>query len=240
MRQYYFNEKLFRQLTEVLDTSVKNLSKSAGVAQQCWRRWRTNGDIPIRSLIRVCDEYQMPISHFVCIDEDPSLMMGRRHYSLTEGGYEHPQFKHLEWGDEVTTVCSRPVITLCSLCHFSANTFYENFRRKDGYSDYLMMGQWIEYCNKTQVYPLDFFTGKHRDVPVLEGYSRISDSDEQKELLYFKRNKEIAAKNMRLQNLLNKQNERLKEMERELLELRAQVAQLRSSMINPGEGEGMA
>ena len=236
MRQYYFNEKLFRQLTEALDTSVKNLSKSADVSQQCWRRWRTNGDIPIRALIRVCDEYQMPISHFVCIEEDPTLMMGRRHYSLTEGGYEPPQFKHLEWGDEVTTMCSRPVITLCSLCHCSATTFYDNFRRENGYSDYLMMGQWIEYCNKTQVYPLDFFTGKHRDVPVLEGYSRISDTSEQKDRLYSKRNKEIAAKNMRLQNLLYKQNERIQEMEREILELRAQLAKLRSSMTNSGEG----
>jgi hypothetical protein len=243
MDKYYFNADLFRNLKTVLDTTILRLAKSAGVPAQSWYRWRAQGDIPINALISMCDEYQIPISYFICTEANPSVAVGRRHYSRTEGGYESPVFYNKVWGDEVTVSCGRSVLELCKLCCFSTTTFYCNFRQKDGVSDSIFMGQWIDFCNACKVYPLDFFSGKHLDVPVLPGYARVSVSREDREAATFKRNKEIAAQNMRLQNQLNKKNRALSEKEELIARLTEKVEEQRRMIdllhrLVPDEGVG--
>ena len=173
-KKYAFNTLLLKNLTEVLGTTSNELSKAAGIPSSTFRYWRRTGNIPIKSLINICNEFQIPIGHFIIVDGSPVVLMGRKEYMQTNGRYQMVTFLAKEWGDEVTVMMGNTIDYVCDLCGLGLNTFYSYFRNGNEDKSSLTIGNWINYCNAMKVYPMDYFTSSSVKVPLLQSYQRRS------------------------------------------------------------------
>lgn len=197
-------------LNAVLEASVKELAEVAGVPPGTWQNWRRNSDVPVCSLVRVCNRWRIPVGHFVgWSNQRQSLMLGRRHYQVDERLFAEVRFLNKAFGDEVTAVQGRKVAEFCDFVGMGRATFYRNFRKEDVPAKNLTMKQWLELCNKCRLYPMDFLTGAGVDVPLLEGYERKC---EDRLGVLEKRCRELEAMNGRLQRQLAEEQAKVKRL----------------------------
>ncbi|MDE5738978.1 MAG: hypothetical protein K2H92_01515 [Bacteroidaceae bacterium] len=121
----------------------------------------------------------------------------------------------------MTAMQERLVWEFCELAGIGSSTFYKNFRNMDTVSKSLGISCWLNMCNKTKTYPMDFLLCDcGPKVPVLNGFSRRSEGTLE---LLTKRNIDILSHNTRLAKELNKKNELIKDLRDELRKLRKEL-----------------
>lgn len=197
-KKYAFNELLLKHLTDVLDTTSQGLAKAAGIPSSTFRYWRRTGNIPIRALINICNEYMIPIGYFIIVDGSPVVLMGRKDYMQTNGRYQMATFLAKEWGDEVTVMMGNTIDYVCGLCGIGPNSFYSYFRNGNEDKSSLTICNWINYCNALKVYPMDYFTASSVKVPLLQSYQRRSCGMNNRIPFLEQKLKELDAQNKRL------------------------------------------
>ena len=221
--QYLFNSELFMGLIKVLGTSVPVMAEAVDVSTDKFFYWRRNKDIPILDLIRLCDEFLIPIGHFISVDGNTEGLKRRKDYVQTDGKYTSAMFLANAFGDEITTMRGNTIRSVCELFGVGSPTFYNNFRAKDAPSKYLTMGEWVEYCNIMKVYPMDFLVGSSVKVPVLPGYSRRMINGNNKVEVLEQRCRELDSQNKKYLSQLRTYKEQVKELEKELDRLKNRI-----------------
>ena len=217
MKGYYFNQELFKRLNVALEMTVKGLSQKVGVPESTWRTWRRGKDVPLATLMKVCNALHIPAGHFICAGDEKDVLVGQRHYVKNDGSFREVVFLNQALGEEVTTVQGRQVMDLCQLVGISAATFYDNFRNRDYVSNSYGTQAILNICNKTKTYPMDFLLSDGVDVPVLEGYQRKAVPDAE---ALAKRNIDILSHNARLSRELDKEKEKVRELKGEVERLK--------------------
>ena len=214
-KKYAFNTLLLKNLTEVLGTTSNELSKAAGIPPSTFRDWRRTGNIPIKSLINICNEFLIPIGHFIIVDGSPVVLMGRKDYMQTNGKYRTNVFLAKEWGDEVTVIMGNTVDYVCGLCEIGPNTFYSYFRNGNEDKSSLTIANWINFCNALKVYPMDYFTSSSVTPPLLQGFQKRSCGTNTRIPFLEQKVKELDTQNKRLLGQVRTLREKLKKLEAE-------------------------
>lgn len=214
--KYSFNSELFMGLIKVLGTSVPVMAEAVDVSTDKFFYWRRNKDIPILDLIRLCDEFLIPIGHFISVDGNTEGLKRRKDYVQTDGKYTSTMFLANAFGDEITTMRGNTIRSVCELFGVGSPTFYNYFRASNAPSKFLTMGEWVEYCNIMKVYPMDFLVGSSVKVPVLPGYSRRLINGNNKMEVLEQRCRELDSQNKKLLSQLRSYRERIKELEKEV------------------------
>lgn len=214
-KHYAFNTLLLKNLAEVLGTTSNELSKAAGIPPSTFRYWRRMGNIPIKSLINICNEFLIPIGHFIIVDGSPVVLMGRKDYMQTNGKYRTNVFLAKEWGDEVTVIMGNTVDYVCDLCDISTNTFYTYFRSDNEINSSLTICNWINYCNALKVYPMDYFVASSVKVPILQGFQKRSCGMNTRMPFLEQKVKELDTQNKRLLGQVRNLREELKRLRAE-------------------------
>lgn len=235
-KRYSFNRELFMGLIKVLGTSVPVMAEAVGVSTDKFFYWRRNKDIPILDLIRLCDEFLVPIGHFISVEGETELKR-RKDYVQTDGKYTSAMFLANAFGDEITTMRGNTIRAVCELFGVGSPTFYNNFRAKNAPSKYLTIGEWVEYCNIMKVYPMDYLVGSSVKVPVLPGYSRRMTNGSNKTEVLEQRCKELDAQNKKYLSQLRAYKERVKELENEVKGLESEVKRLKGMPYLGNEDE---
>ena len=78
MGKYYFNTKLFVSLRSILGVSTEDMALAAENSTHRVRAWTREGDVPLYALIGICNEYHIPIRHFIVTEEDPEVILSRQ------------------------------------------------------------------------------------------------------------------------------------------------------------------
>lgn len=236
MEKYHFHFWLLKSLHHVCEISTKVLAAQTGVPETTWRYWRRSGDLPLLSLVNVCNSMRIPIGHFIYGGEkEPQIMLGAKNYVQKEGDFVAVRFLNREFGDEVTRKMT--VRDVCKLVGMSPATFYRNFRSEKPVTKSLSFGQWLEACNKTKIYPMDFFVSEGVDVPVLKWFERRTEEGDSDMLA--KRNAEMNATNARLLKMLQAEREKVSALKKEVAQLKKEVGLKRHEIVRlEGELDG--
>lgn len=222
MEAYYFNDELFKKLSIAIETTTKTIAAEIGTSDNTIRIWRRSKDVPLDAIISICNSLRIPIGHFICTKkEETNLMLGRRHYVLKEEEFKEIHFLNKEFGEEVTAMQERLVMEFCELAGIGPSTFYKNFRNVDTVSKSLGISCWLNMCNKTKTYPMDFLLCDcGPKVPVLNGFRRRSEGTLE---LLTKRNTDILSHNTRLAREMNLKNNLIKELREEIKRLKKEL-----------------
>jgi len=71
MDKWTFNYELFSRLSDVLDISITEIAKRCGVKQQVLNRYlRNENELPVQTLIKMCNALRMPSYFFVSEDNN--------------------------------------------------------------------------------------------------------------------------------------------------------------------------
>lgn len=219
-KRYAFNAELFMNLPKVLGTSIPAMAEAIGITKSKFNYWRRNKDVPVVWLMKICDEYLIPIGHFISVEGSPAELMRRKDYMQTDGKYIPAGFLANAFGDEVTTMSGNTINYVCEVFGIGQPTFYNNFRKKNAPTEFLTMSEWVMYCNAMKVYPMDYLISTSVKVPLLAGYARRQIDGKSKMQLLEQRCRELSSQNSKVTSQLQNQRERIKELEDEVERLK--------------------
>lgn len=226
MGKYYFNTKLFVSLRSILGVSTEDMALAAENSTHRVRAWTREGDVPLYALIGICNEYHIPIRHFIVTDEDPEVILSRKRYVVGDE-YKETMFLNVEFGNAMTVASGQTVAKACSEVGISLCAFYASFRDNEEVGRTFRIKKWLSMCNIAKLYPGDYFVGD-TGIEVLSGYKRVKSVMEDAEMN--KTMKMLQNSNMRLKR-------QVKELKEKCQRMRGMLEGMGVYMVAEDEGE---
>lgn len=237
MKKYTFNVQLFRNINLSLQRKYKEIAASCGFPETSFKYWRHDGDIRVSKLVTICNTFKIPVSDFVCTEQEQQ----QRTEPLKD-------FTPIEWridnlGDDLVG-CNSINETIDRLDIPLVN-FYRRFRNNG--DSILTIREYLEICNKHNIYPGDYLVDFNKNIIVLQGFSPKHESVSEQIKKLRKRNKELENKNKVLQGRLkNKEaelesvSEQMQKMCKRIKELEINNNKLMERLNNKDAGQSMS
>ena len=90
---YYLNSKLIDKLPELLGIGRTEFARVMGVMHSTYLRW-ADGGISCHDLVRICNEFHISLTHFLTLEETPTVKARREDYVVPEDKWEPVKWNH--------------------------------------------------------------------------------------------------------------------------------------------------
>lgn len=202
MKNYTFNVQLFRNINLSLQRKYKEIAASCGFPETSFKYWRNEGDIRVSKLVTICNAFHIPISDFICATE-------QEQQHKTE---PLKKFTPIEWrvdnlGDDL--VGYNTINETIERLGIPLVNFYRRFRNND--DSILTIREYLEICNKHNIYPGDYLVDYNKNIIVLPGFTPKYESVSEQIKKLRKRIKELENKNKVLTGRIKNLTEQIKD-----------------------------
>ena len=225
---YVYNYALFNNLPTVTGYNLGYLSRLIHVPVSSIFFYRTKRDIPLVTLIKICNEMHISISRFIIPEgkEQEYQTLGepaevqRLRGSAT---FTPIEFRHLDMGAAITTSALRTIDETCTLLNISYNTFVRYFRQPNEPAA-LSVKEYLRICDVTSTYPGDHIVDFNGKIEVEGAKPRELTMQERLDA----KNKmilEMSASNQSLTTIINRLRGQVERLTKQNEQLKEQLAQ---------------
>lgn len=219
---YTFNFELFYSLPRRLGIQIDKFAKVVDINENTLYRYRrVRKDIPLLSLIKLCNHLHISISYFITLegceepidskfDADTAWRL-----SVSESDFQPITFKHQQFGDDVTTNALQTVNEACDMLNISQGKFYNCYREPEPPMS-LFTRDFLAHCDRAKLYPGNYIIDFNRKIETCDSVRPMETNLSQ----------QLTARTKQLASVLQKNKElvtKVRNLEEELRRLRQEL-----------------
>jgi len=208
---YIFNHKLFANLNSILGVTKKSLAQACNVAATTYQFHVSSGDMPLQTLINICNYTRVPISYFIVLSgEDKQytkdeLVIVDKPWIPIENNVK-TLGRTVKLRKNLRAEHTSAMLGICT------QVFYKYFEHDDDMWLKLKCSTFINMANNGHLYPGDFVIDNNRPIDVDNSSEHLDTNGEDTETYALQVALKYREENIRLKSRIRNLEAELKEL----------------------------
>lgn len=165
---YQFNASLFRILPQVLNVTKRDIAKAADVYPSSINYWGKAEDVPLAKLIAICNHFRIPISYFICPQEETSISISLANFIIDTKDFTPITSTIDTLFDRLTSITPLSIRQVANILGINPQTVI-NYWKENG-TDKMTVRFFVKIINHSHINPNEFVSCHNRPISVLPDY----------------------------------------------------------------------
>lgn len=239
--KYCYNASLFRILSQVLNVTKRDIAKAADANPPSINYWGREEDLPLAKLVAICNHFHIPISHFICPQDELSISIALSAFTIPASDYKPSILSIDTLSDRINEVSPMSIRQLARLLNINPQTAI-NYWSKGGSTEKITVQFFVNIINHSHIYPGELITSDNKPFTLLPDYHTIDSlanpltlSNNTSVFALKRENKDLSRKVTSLEKENEVLNRKVKNFETRISELE-EFMQSRISLASEPEG----
>lgn len=167
---YKFNASLFRILSQVLNVTKRDIAKAAEVYPSAVNYWTE--DLPLSKLIKICDHFRIPISYFICPENEMTISINISDFICPAKDYRPTLSSLSTLYDKLIDIAPLSIRQVAKLLDVNPQTVINYW--KNGTIDKISTKMFLNIINSSYIYPGSLISCPNRPITLIPTFQPLS------------------------------------------------------------------